>query len=83
MPEDQLPVVLPMEIDITKGETLADHPEFYETTCPTCGGAARRETDTMDTFTCSSWWMAKPGSVPEAVALVPAEASAMFVPCSL
>ncbi len=56
VPEEQLPVVLPMEIDITKGETLADHPEFYETTCPTCGGAARRETDTMDTFTCSSWY---------------------------
>ena len=56
VPEDQLPVVLPMGVDITKGETLADHPEFYETTCPTCGGAARRETDTMDTFTCSSWY---------------------------
>jgi leucyl-tRNA synthetase len=56
VPEHQLPVVLPMDVDITKGETLADHPEFYETTCPTCGGAARRETDTMDTFTCSSWY---------------------------
>ncbi|MBF4509560.1 MAG: leucine--tRNA ligase [Aeromicrobium sp.] len=56
VPEDQLPVVLPMDVDITKGETLADHPEFYETTCPKCGGAARRETDTMDTFTCSSWY---------------------------
>ena len=56
VPIEQLPVVLPMDIDITKGETLADHPEFYETTCPTCGGAARRETDTMDTFTCSSWY---------------------------
>jgi len=56
VPEDQLPVVLPMDIDVTKGETLADHPEFYETTCPGCGGAARRETDTMDTFTCSSWY---------------------------
>ncbi|HEY5112998.1 MAG TPA: leucine--tRNA ligase [Coriobacteriia bacterium] len=56
VPEDQLPVVLPMNVDITKGETLADHPEFYETTCPKCGGAARRETDTMDTFTCSSWY---------------------------
>ncbi|MBI5232504.1 MAG: leucine--tRNA ligase [Coriobacteriales bacterium] len=56
VPEDQLPVVLPMDIDITKGQTLADHPEFYQTTCPRCGGSARRETDTMDTFTCSSWY---------------------------
>ena len=56
VPEDQLPVVLPMDIDICKGETLADHPEFYETSCPQCGGPARRETDTMDTFTCSSWY---------------------------
>jgi len=56
VPEEQLPVVLPMDVDITKGETLADHPEFYETTCPSCGAAARRETDTMDTFTCSSWY---------------------------
>jgi leucyl-tRNA synthetase len=56
VPEDQLPVVLPMNVDVTKGETLADHPEFYETTCPVCAGAARRETDTMDTFTCSSWY---------------------------
>jgi len=56
VPIEDLPVVLPMDIDITKGETLADHPEFYETTCPKCGGAAKRETDTMDTFTCSSWY---------------------------
>ncbi len=56
IPIEDLPVVLPMDIDITKGETLADHPEFFETTCPKCGGAARRETDTMDTFTCSSWY---------------------------
>jgi leucyl-tRNA synthetase len=56
VPEEELPVVLPDNVDITKGETLADHPEFYETTCPKCGGAARRETDTMDTFTCSSWY---------------------------
>jgi leucyl-tRNA synthetase len=56
VPEEQLPIELPRDVDITKGETLADHPEFYETTCPTCGAAARRETDTMDTFTCSSWY---------------------------
>ncbi len=56
VPIEDLPVVLPMDIDICKGETLADHPEFYETTCPSCGGAAKRETDTMDTFTCSSWY---------------------------
>ncbi|MDZ4170309.1 MAG: leucine--tRNA ligase, partial [Coriobacteriia bacterium] len=56
VPEEQLPVLLPMDIDVTKGETLADHPEFYETTCPVCGDPARRETDTMDTFTCSSWY---------------------------
>ncbi|MHB1323927.1 MAG: leucine--tRNA ligase [Coriobacteriia bacterium] len=56
VPQDQLPVVLPMDVDITKGETLADHPGFYETTCPSCQGSARRETDTMDTFTCSSWY---------------------------
>jgi len=56
VPEDQLPVILPMDVDVTAGETLADHPEFYEVTCPVCGGPARRETDTMDTFTCSSWY---------------------------
>ncbi|MDZ4168821.1 MAG: class I tRNA ligase family protein, partial [Coriobacteriia bacterium] len=56
VPESDLPVVLPNNVDVTKGETLADHPEFYETTCPRCGGPARRETDTMDTFTCSSWY---------------------------
>ena len=56
VPEDQLPVTLPANLDLGAGETLAECREFYETTCPVCGRPARRETDTMDTFTCSSWY---------------------------
>ncbi len=56
VPEDQLPVTLPQNLDLGAGETLAECREFYETTCPVCGRPARRETDTMDTFTCSSWY---------------------------
>ncbi len=56
VPEDQLPVRLPENLDLSAGETLAECPAFYETTCPVCGRPARRETDTMDTFTCSSWY---------------------------
>ena len=56
VPEEDLPVELPLDLDITKGEQLADHAEFVECTCPRCGRPARRETDTMDTFTCSSWY---------------------------
>lgn len=56
VPEDQLPVMLPANLDLGAGETLAECAEFYETTCPVCGAPARRETDTMDTFTCSSWY---------------------------
>lgn len=56
VPEEDLPVVLPLDLDIAAGETLEEHKAFYECTCPTCGGPAHRETDTMDTFTCSSWY---------------------------
>ena len=56
VPVEDLPVGLPLDLDITKGEQLADHKEFVECTCPKCGKPARRETDTMDTFTCSSWY---------------------------
>ena len=56
VPEDQLPVLLPEDIDLAAGETLATHESFINTTCPKCGAPAKRETDTMDTFTCSSWY---------------------------
>ena len=56
VPEDQLPVRLPEDLDLGAGETLAEYAPFYETTCPKCGKPAKRITDTMDTFTCSSWY---------------------------
>ena len=59
VPEDQLPVTLPSDVTFTgKGTSpLASHPDFTQTVCPKCGNIhARRETDTMDTFVCSSWY---------------------------
>ena len=56
VPEEDLPVVLPQNLDLGAGETLAENAEFAACTCPKCGAPARRETDTMDTFTCSSWY---------------------------
>ncbi len=58
VPEEQLPVLLPKDVDfsVVGKSPITTSPTFAETTCPHCGGKARRETDTMDTFVCSSWY---------------------------
>jgi leucyl-tRNA synthetase len=58
VPEDDLPVLLPDDVEwLPTGESpLKLHPTWKQTACPICGGPAERETDTMDTFMCSSWY---------------------------
>ncbi|PIU16875.1 MAG: leucine--tRNA ligase, partial [Gallionellales bacterium CG08_land_8_20_14_0_20_59_87] len=81
VPDEQLPVVLPENVvPDGAGSPLAKMPEFYECTCPTCGGKARRETDTMDTFVESSWYYARYTSPQCATGMVDKSAAQKWLP---
>jgi leucyl-tRNA synthetase len=58
VPKEELPVMLPTDVDFYPegGSPLLNHEGFLNVNCPRCGGPAKRETDTMDTFICSSWY---------------------------
>src|SRR3989338_6135547 len=81
VPDEQLPVVLPENVvPDGAGSPLAKMPEFYECACPQCGGKARRETDTMDTFVESSWYYARYASPQCASGMVDKAAAQKWLP---
>ncbi|MFC3125154.1 leucine--tRNA ligase [Pseudoroseomonas globiformis] len=76
VPDDQLPVVLPEDVDFSKsGNPLDHHPSWKHVSCPSCGKPARRETDTFDTFVDSSWYFARFTAPKANTALVPEAAN--------
>ncbi|QUL37128.1 leucine--tRNA ligase [Erythrobacter sp. JK5] len=77
VPKEQLPVVLPEDIDFeTPGNPLVRHPTWKHVDCPKCGGKAERETDTLDTFADSSWYFLRFASQPDDAPFDPAEVAA-------
>jgi leucyl-tRNA synthetase len=81
VPDDQLPVKLPEDVvPDGAGSPLAKMPAFYECTCPQCGGQAKRETDTMDTFAESSWYYARYASPQCDTAMVDKAAAEKWLP---
>ncbi len=80
VPKDQLPVVLPEDVDFsTPGNPLVRHPTWKHVDCPKCGKAAQRETDTLDTFVDSSWYFLRFASQPDDKPFDP-EAIAKWLP---
>ena len=81
VPADQLPVVLPEDVvPDGAGSPLARMPDFYQCSCPKCGGAAKRETDTMDTFVESSWYYARYASPQYSQGMVDPQAANHWLP---
>lgn len=81
VPEDQLPVVLPENVEFDGvGSPLKKMDSFIQTTCPECGGAAERETDTFDTFMESSWYAARFASRSSAKAMLDPAQSSYWLP---
>ena len=80
VPDDQLPVELPKDVRFDQsGNPLANHPTWKHVPCPQCGGAAERETDTLDTFVDSSWYFAR-FTDPAAAAPIGKEAADYWLP---